>query len=73
MIYYYIITGDPTEQQWLDAIENEATARCSLDETKIVLKTDGLKESFGEETPYSHSEILVIMQTQEWQEIPAGF
>ena len=68
MIYYYIITGDPTARQWLDAIETEATARYSIDKTKVVLKTNGLKESFDGETPYSQSEILAIMQTSEWQE-----
>ena len=67
MIYYYIIIGEPTTQQWIDAVEEESTARYSLDETKVVLKTEGLKESFSEETPYIHAEILPIMHAPEWQ------
>ena len=55
---------------------SEETLRLSVDSLKTVLKWEGEEPSFvstlsSYEGPYTHEEILVIMNTPEWsEEIP---
>jgi hypothetical protein len=55
---------------------SEDTVRLSVDSLKTVLKWEGEEPSFvstlsSYEGPYTHEEILVIMNTPEWsEEIP---
>lgn len=51
--------------------DNETTLRRSVNQTKVVIKWEGSTPSFVNsittaEGPYSHSEILDIMATPEW-------
>ena len=46
---------------------NESYSRKSLDESKILARYEGDTPSFLEgKTQYTHSEILAILETDEW-------
>lgn len=50
-------------------ITSENTLFYSLDGTKTVIKYEGVKPSFlTGKTEYSHSEIIVILDTDFWRE-----
>jgi hypothetical protein len=78
MITYITINTD--ELSLVDFNEvmetSEDTVRLSVDSLKTVLKWEGEEPSFvstlsSYEGPYTHEEILVIMNTPEWsEEIP---
>jgi len=78
MITYITINTD--ELSLVDFNEvmetSEDTVRLSVDGLKTVLKWEGEEPSFvstlsSYEGPYTHEEILVIMNTPEWsEEIP---
>ena len=68
MIYVIYNMVDVSNIDFSEVVENSVdTLRLSIDKTKTVLKFQGETPSFlvGLQQ-YTHSEILIIMRTSEW-------
>ena len=69
MSNYTIIGGEPTPAQYAASSSTAATARRSLDETKVLLEWAGeVPPEFSGLVIYTHSEALAIMATPAWAE-----
>lgn len=57
-----------TEQQWQDGNRQQATARYSLDRSKVILEFYGEEPASlqGVGTNYTLAEIQSVLQTNEW-------
>jgi hypothetical protein len=66
----YVIaeTSEASSFDWNQLVDiDEAHSRKSVDGTKIIARYEGATPSFLEgKTQYTHSEMLVITQTSEW-------
>jgi hypothetical protein len=71
-VYAIIPTTEISKVNFDEILQtSEETLRYSLDESKAVIKWSEddpsfIKEIVGAEGPYSHSEILVILDSDEW-------
>ena len=71
-VYAIIPTTEISKVNFDEILQtSEETLRYSLDESKAVIKWSEdepsfIKEVVGAEGPYSHSEILVILDSDEW-------
>lgn len=74
-IYYVINTIDKDKVDFVEIVQNPNTIRYSLDMSKFIIKTpvgvesDPSFVSNGNVTPvgtYTHSEILVLLDGNEW-------
>ena len=71
-VYAIIPTTEISKVNFDEILQtSEETLRYSLDKSKAIIKWSEdkpffLKEIVGAEGPYSHSEILVILDSDEW-------
>jgi len=67
MNYVIMPTSELSTVNFSEIAESESTLRYSLDNTKFIVKYEGEQPSFlSGKQEYTHSEILVILSTDEW-------
>ena len=70
LTFYIVNKDDLTYEQVLNSMaQNETYMRKSLDESKVLIKTENSSAScYSGLTPYTHEEILVELDGTNWKD-----